>query len=271
MMKSFAGKSGLAWIVLAGALLCGAVMATQIAAQRTPAPPAQRGDSTPTTSADPFQIGERLTFRALWSKYEVNAAHIEFSVVERRNFFGRMAWHFRGIARTLDTVRLIYALDDQFDSYTEAASLTSLQYEVYLREQGKQQNAKWRMTLPGEQAPQGVTAARVAPGTRDPLGFLYALRAADWKTKPEMSAPVFDGQHLYQVTARLERSGQKISVPAGEFTASRIAIRVFQHGKELDRTRFVLYLSEDARRLPVMVDAEVPFTSVRIELTASRL
>ncbi len=65
----------------------------------------------------------------LLSKYALNAAKIETTVVEQRNFFGHAAWHFRAIAHTVDTTRALFALDDEFDSYTSAANLFSLQYE----------------------------------------------------------------------------------------------------------------------------------------------
>ena len=50
-------------------------------------------------------------------------------------------------------MHIVYPLDDQFDSYTEAVKLASLQYEMYLHEQGKQQNDSWRMTVNGDPAP----------------------------------------------------------------------------------------------------------------------
>src|ERR1700674_2597051 len=128
-------------------------------------------------AAVPFSIPERLNFRVQWSKYAVNAATLELSAIERREFFGRAAWHFRAVAQTVETMKIIYPLDDQFDSYTDTAGLTSLQYEMYLHEQGKQQNNAWRMISDGSAAPPNVTAARVAPGTRDPIGLLYLLRS----------------------------------------------------------------------------------------------
>ena len=175
----------------------------------------------------PFRSGERLAFGVLWSKYAVNAATLELTVVERRDFFGRAAWHFRALAQTIDTVRILYPLDDQFDSYTDTAKLTSLQYEMYLHEQGKQQNSAWRMSAEGDPAPPDAAAARVLPGTRDPIGLLYVLRAADWKSTPELHAPVFDGHHLYDIVARLEQASGQVTVPAGQFVASRIDVQVF--------------------------------------------
>jgi hypothetical protein len=124
----------------------------------------------------------------------------------------------------------------------------------------------------GEEAiPGGISAARVVPGTRDPIGMLYALRAADWKSAPELRVPVFEGRHLYDVQARLAEGGPSpIKVPAGQFTASQIRIRVFESGKELTDTSFSLWLADDANRTPVLIEATLPIGSARVELTSRR-
>jgi hypothetical protein len=216
-------------------------------------------------AAVPFRAGEKLAYRVLWSKYAVNAGNLELSAVEQRTFFGHLAWHFRAVAHSMDTIRLIYALDDQFDSYTDATLLTSLQYEMYLHEQGKQENSTWRMTGPGDPAPVNVTAARVPPGTRDPIGLIYALRTTDWKSTPELHLPVFDGHNLYEVVARAESSGP-VTVPAGQFTASRISVSVLEHGEPVSGTHFALWLAQNATHTPLLVEAEIPFGAARVEL-----
>jgi hypothetical protein len=120
-----------------------------------------------------------------------------------------------------------------------------------------------------ESIPNGVSAARVIPGTRDPLGFLYALRATDWKKTPELRAPVFEGRHLYDVQARLAESST-IKVPAGQFSASKIRVQIFERGKELTDTSFSLWLADDAGRTPVLIEADLPIGSARVELTGRR-
>jgi Protein of unknown function (DUF3108) len=229
---------------------------------KSPAVPA-----APVAVPVPFRAGEILQYRVLFSKYAVNAASIETSVIEQRNFFGHLAWHFRAVAHTMDTTRVLLAIDDQFDSYTSAANLFSLQFEMYLHEQGKAQTSLYRMTADGEPAPDDATALRVAPGTRDAISFLYNLRAADWQRTPELRAPVFDGRRLYDAVARIDTPQGAISVPAGNFPAYRIAIHLFDHGKELTDTQLWVWIARDAAHTPVLVEADIPFGTARIELT----
>jgi hypothetical protein len=247
-------------------ILCAClVLAAQSPRSKRPASP--KTSKSPAPAAVPFNAGEHLSFRVIWSKFSVNAATIQLAVVERRDFFGRMAWHFRALAQTIDTVHILYPLDDQLDSYTDAAQLDSIQYEMYLREQGKQQTSSWRLISDGSPAPANVTAARVSPGTRDPIGLLYMLRAADWKTAPQLRAPVFDGKNLYEVVAHLESSSEQATVPAGQFSASKISVRVYDHGQELTTTRFTVWLAQDATRTPVLVETELPIGTARLEMT----
>lgn len=250
----------------AALLACAAIgFAQQTKNSKKPAKSAAK-TASPAAIPVPFRPGENLEYRVLFSKYSVNAAKVETSVVEQRNFFGRPAWHFRAVAHTMDTTRMLFAIDDEFDSYTSAANLFSLQYEMYLHEQGKQQTNLYRMTTDSDPAPADVTAVRVLPGTRDAISFLYILRAADWQRTPELKSPVFDGRKLYDVVARVDTPQGTVTVPAGSLTGSRVAIKLFDHGKEMTDTRFWLWLAKDAGHTPLLIEAEIPFGTARIEL-----
>jgi Protein of unknown function (DUF3108) len=266
-------KANLGVWTIAASLLAALALCSLVSAQQSK--PAKRGKKTssaPATAAGPaaipvpFRAGENLNYRVLFSKYAVNAAKVETSVIEERNFFGRTAWHFRAEAHTMDTTRALFAIDDQFDSYTAAANLFSLQYEMYLHEQGKSQTNLFRMTGDADPAPPDVTAVRVVPGTRDAISFLYNLRAADWQRSSELKAPVFDGRRLYDAVARIDTPQGNVTVPAGNFPAFRVAIQLFDHGKELTDTRLWLWLTKDASHTPVLVEADIPFGTARIEL-----
>jgi hypothetical protein len=269
MLRTRAGFRRFACVAPLLAVLL-AVASTGLGQQSTSS--RKHGKSTPAPAAPvaapvPFQSGEILEYRVLFSKYAVNAAKIETTVVEKRNFFGSPAWHFRAVAHTMDTTRALFAIDDQFDSYTSAANLFSLQYEMYLHEQGKAQTNLYRMTADDAPAPADATAVRVTPGTRDAISFLYNLRAADWQHKPELRVPVFDGRRLYDVVAHIDTPQGTVNVPAGNFQAFRVALQLFDHGKELTDTKLWIWITRDAAHTPVLVEAEIPFGTARIELT----
>jgi len=188
-------------------------------------------------------------------------------VAEKRNFLGKNAWHLQAFAHTENPLRMMFALDDQFDSYSDAGTLVSMQYEMHLNEKGQTVDSVQRMSpAVREPAPENAIAARVLPGTRDPLGMMQYLRTVDWTKTPEVRSPVYDGHKLYDVHARLEARGEAVTVPAGNFNTLKIELRVLDNGAEMKDAHFVLYLSDTDARLPVLLEAVMPFATARVEL-----
>ena len=221
-------------------------------------------------AAGPLRSGEVLEFSADVAKLG-NVANLRLQIRERRNFFGKNAWHLQASAHTENPLRMVFELDDQFDSYSDAGTFSSLQYEMHLNERGEKIDSIQRMSSSGaEPAASNATQTRVVPGTRDPLGLMEYLRIVDWAKVREVRSPVYDGHKLYEVRAALARSSESITVPAGSFTASKIDIRVFDGGTELKDAHFTLYLANNAFRTPVLLEAVMPFATARVELVKEK-
>ncbi len=146
--------------------------------------------------------------------------------------------------------------------------MASQQYELHLSERGQKVDSVQRMvSSPQDAAPADATAARVPAGTRDPLGLLQYLRGIDWGKTPEIHSPVYDGRKFYEVHAVLRSKAAAVQVPAGNYTATKIEIHVYDNGAEMKNAHFLLYLSNDAARLPVLLEAVLPIATARVELT----
>jgi Protein of unknown function (DUF3108) len=216
----------------------------------------------------PFRPGETLYYRVSWSAFS-NAASVELSVPERRALFSWQTWHFRAVAQTLSPVATLFPVDDQFDSYTDSASLESRQFESHLHELGKTTDEVQHLVASGESSKIPGSSVIVLPGTRDALGELYSLRGVDWDHLPELRIPVYDGHDIYEMRARRDAAPESVTVPAGAFTASRVSISVFQHEKEVSAIHIAVWLANDPARTPVVIQATLPFGTLRGELTAA--
>ncbi len=224
----------------------------------------------PIVAGQALRAGEALDYTANVSKLS-NVANLTLRVVDRRDFLGKSAWHLQALAHTENPLRMVFELDDQFDSYSDVGTLTSLQYEMHLNERGQKVESVQRMTATGnEPAPANATAARVLPGTRDPLGMMHYLRNVDWLKTPEVRSPVYDGHKLYDVRAKLAGFSASVTVPAGSYIASRIDVRVFDNGVEMKDASFILYLANNAARTPVLLEATMPFATARVELLKAK-
>jgi Protein of unknown function (DUF3108) len=216
-----------------------------------------------------LRAGEILEFTANVSKLD-NVANLKLQVASRGNFLGKSTWHLQAFVHTENPLRMVFELDDQFDSYSEAGALASMQYEMHLSERGQKVESVQRMTAnANEPAPGDATAARVLPGTRDPLGLMQYLRNVDWAKTPEVRSAVYDGHKLYDVRAKLASTSASVKVPAGNYTASKINIRVLENGVEMKDASFTLYLANTTARPPVLLEAVLPFATARVELVKS--
>ena len=217
-----------------------------------------------------LRAGEVLEYSANVSKLN-NVASLKLQVAGRGNFLGKNTWHLKAFAHTENPLRMVFELDDQFDSYSDAGTLASLQYEMHLSERGQKVESVQRMTATGtEPASPDASETRVLPGTRDPLGMMQYLRNVDWTKTPEVRSPVYDGHKLYDLRARLAPGSEAVTVPAGDYRASKITIRIFEDGVEKKDASFTLYLANNTARTPVLLEAVMPFATARVELLSSK-
>lgn len=235
-----------------------------------PAPVGETKEGSEAGAGLPLRSGEVLEYTANVANLS-NVANLKLQVREHKSFLGTSAWHLQAFAHTENPLRMVFILDDQFDSYSDAATMASLQYEMHLNERGQKVDSVQRMTSTGkEPAPPHVTETRVLPGTRDPLGMMQYLRNVDWTKITEIRCPVYDGHTLYQVRSKVAGSSEAVSVPAGSYKASKIEIRVFENGQEMKDAHFTMYIANNAARTPLLLEAVMPVATARVELLHAR-
>src|SRR5260370_6634214 len=167
--KTGRAVAGAAAFVAYLALFCGDLaQAAQRKSRRNVKPPAARA---PSASPLPLRVGERLDYTAHFSKLS-NVETIQLAVVERGDFFGKAAWHLQAVAHTVNPMRIVFELDDQFDSYSDTATLTGLQYEMHVNERGRRDGAALRLTSDKEPPPPDPTPVREPTPTPDPPGVV---------------------------------------------------------------------------------------------------
>jgi Protein of unknown function (DUF3108) len=236
----------------------------------SPAPVAGKSSAPAADAGLPLRRGEDLEYTANVANL-TDVANLRLVVGAHKDYFGKNAWHLQAFAHTENPLRMVFVLDDQFDSYSDAENMTSLQYEMHLNERGQKVDSVQRMTDTGkEPAPPDATEARVLPGTRDPLGMLEYLRHVDWTKTAEVRCPVYDGRRLYDVRAKVVGDGEGVTVPAGSYKTSKIEIHVFENGEEMKDARFTIYLADNAARTPVLLEAIMPFATASVQLQMAK-
>jgi hypothetical protein len=216
----------------------------------------------------PFDVGEALHYKLGWGAF-ANAADVRVDFVERRDLSGVATAHFRASLHSAAPLRTLFPVDDIFDSYSDARNLDSRQYEFHLDEVGEKETRVRRLATTSTMRNVAAPRVIVPSGTRDPLGMLYELRMVDWKARGgEYKAPMYDGNDVFEVRVHVEVEKETVAVDAGNFQAVKLEARLFQHGVEVPKTVLTMWFARDARRTPVLLEAEMPYGKVRAELEA---
>jgi hypothetical protein len=213
-----------------------------------------------------LRIGELLTYRIDWQRY-AGAAVAQLQIVDRGEFSGANAWHFRAALHTAEPLRALYPLDDQIDAYASLTSLETREYQEHFLEFGRPRDTQASLVLPGQASDAPLPHVIVPPDTRDALTAIYFLRTIDWPHVSEVRAPVFDGENIYEMIATGEQT-ESVHIAAGNFQTTKVKVRLLGGNKEIADERFALWLANNRARTPVLCEANLPIGVLRIELTS---
>jgi hypothetical protein len=157
-------------------------------------------------------------------------------------------------------------------SWLSRERLASLRYEV--DEQVPMRRVKQRFELfPDERRWVGLTGSGASGPSGvllDELSSLYALRTLALAPGAEHRLDWhFDPRRNPVVVRALRR--EQLKVPAGEFSTVVVEMEVRDPGRYGGRGLLRLYVTDDARRLPVRIESQVPVAGqLVLELWASR-
>lgn len=219
----------------------------------------------PTPPADrPFKVGERFTYALTWLGIRAGTATLE--VAEAPPVEGRPALRLLTTAVSSPMVTKFYPVDNRVESLVDAETLLPYRM-VFRRREGKRNNdfdvtfnyATRTITSIKDGVPEQVP---LLPQTFDSISCLYYVR-----TLPSLTAaaPVAFNVHHdrknYKLEVRVEGK-EKVQGPWGTAEALRVlAVMPFQ-GIFLNQGNIQVWMSNDARRVPVMMKAKVVIGSV---------
>jgi hypothetical protein len=105
--------------------------------------------------------------------------------------------------------------------------------------------------------------------TQDALSAIYVLRALPLKPGEKMTMPVTDNGINYRV--QFEAGAvEQVRAPIGERSAIKIRLSVADDKNQPVGKNIAIWISDDARRLPVKLTAELPVGSFNLLLREAK-
>ncbi len=229
----------------------------------------------PTAQADrsvPFKVGETLTFDISWTSF-VSAGTATLAVKERRPAAGgRHAYYLVAEARPSSVISKLYSLYYKAESMLDTRTLLPSLATLYSDEGGRKRYKT--TTFSGGGAAQyevktsttATSSLKLPAATQDPLGAIYILRALPLKPGLSIPIPITDSGKSYTMRVRV---GDRETVKSGlgSLPALKVSMAITDSaGKATGTGGLTLWISEDARRLPLRFEAGLTVGSVQLTL-----
>lgn len=213
----------------------------------------------------PFLVGERLTYEVSWQDFLV-AGELVIETKDRRSFEGVEGYHVSAQAQSVGLVSMIgKKIDDAYESFIDTSTLLPFRAEKRMRHGKKRQDSSVTIDQEHRTARLGDgRSLRLPAETYDLASLLFAIRGMDLTTGKSRTFNLLEDDRLYAIRIEPE-AREKITTQAGSFDTIRITTRMADRANDkLSNLR--LYVTNDQRRIPVLITAEPAWGGVRVQL-----
>ncbi len=212
----------------------------------------------------PFGPGERMEYDVKFGALRVGSAHME--VVALDNLRGRPAWH---TAFWVQGGNFLYRVNDVYESWMDAETLSSLRFVQELEEGGK--DTERRFEIYPERAIFIQTSKKPPKEEKsvsqplDDGSFLYFLR-----TIPLEVGQTYDFNRYFRpdrnpVRIKVIRR-ERVKVPAGTFDAIVVQPVIKTKGIFSENGHAEVWLSDDERHIMLQLKSQLKFGSLNLYL-----
>ena len=180
-----------------------------------------------------------------------------------------------GIAQNAPWYAKVYTLDDRVRS-TWAPTGGSSAYDTWFREGRFQQDQEMRLSGDGihvgrrqlgdEGWREWSNDYPAHPGAEDPVSAFFRLRMLDLSATQRF--PVFSGKHVWTLEV-VPRERERLKGSAlGPVDTRVVELRTAHEGDLEQRGRFLLWVTDDARQVPVRMVVKTNVGNIRADLVA---
>jgi hypothetical protein len=217
----------------------------------------------------PIQVGERLKFSVRYGIVSAGDAYLE--IPEVKSYHGRPVYTLVARAESNKFFSAFYKVRNRIESYWDTTGLFSRHYSESRHEGGYKEQNDIAFDYDRGEAVYAKDGQAVAIPQRcqDALSSFYFSRT---QALPLGGSVVFDyhASHRSQPIEIRVLGRQKVETPAGTFNCVAIEPVLRAAGIFKNEGRLVIWLTEDERRMPVMMRSKVSVGAITVILTEFR-
>jgi hypothetical protein len=231
--------------------------------QGTPAAAPRPTLTRPDSTTYPFQVGERFQYAAKLGLLRLGTAWMSVTGIDTVRGHESFLFEFG-----LDAKAPFYKSTNVLQSWTGTQDLVSRRFHQDLVENGKPRKRYFEI-FPDSQFYTQEQRPGTKPTVTSPLddaAFFYFLRTLALEVGKTYKYERYFKKELNPVTITVVKR-EKLEMPDGK-EASCIILNpvVGEDGLFAPRSKAMLWITEDQRRIPVQIKAKLPFGSVTLRL-----
>jgi hypothetical protein len=226
-----------------------------------PVEPFQSTPSAPVPAAGP-PAAENLQYSIEWRLITAGKARLSWAATPGGGYQANLLLESAGL------VSKLFKIDDQYSSNLDAGLCA---HSSLLKTNEGSRHRETRITFDAERrkasylerdtAKNSVLASSeidIPPCVCDIIGALYRMRTLEMEPGQAGQVPVSDGKK--SVMARVEaQQREQVKTPAGVFKTMRYEAFLFNNVIYRRSGRVFVWLTDDARRLPVQIQVRLQF------------
>jgi hypothetical protein len=212
----------------------------------------------------PFGPGERLVFSIEYGPVHAGTATMEVSPMLA--YRGRSCYHIVSQTQSSPFFDSIYRVRDRIDTLVDAERLVTWQYRKVQREGTYSADHQTIYDQDGHRARYADhTVLTIPPRALDALGAFYFARAQKLEPGTSFFIPHHSDKRSFYLEVRV-LGRERIKVPAGTFNCVAVEPYVKDAGPFRHQGQLTIWLTDDARHLPVLMKSKVPVGSINAVL-----
>lgn len=213
-----------------------------------------------------FKVGERLLYDVKYQFLKVGEA--EISIPEIVDYNGRKC--YRAIFRvwSLPFFSIFYKVDDRYESYIDIEGIYPWKFEQRIREGGYKRDFYAEFDHINLLAITSEGVYPIPQYVQDVFSAFYYARTQDYSGKrvgETIKLENFYKDRTYPLEVKY-LGKQVVEVKAGRFRCAIIEPLIVEGGLFKAKGRFLLWITDDDKKIPVKMMAEIPIGNVIGEL-----
>jgi len=223
--------------------------------------------------AESYETGERLVYDISYLGVPAGVAVMEVveKVVLKKE---REAYHIVSTVRSNEFIDFFYPVNDRIESFIDVQGHYSHAIRVKQRQGGRKKDKVVRFDQVLHRAIQvknsKVRTFLVPPRVQDSLSALYYFRT---QNALEVGKSTFIDVHESKKNWKLEikvLDREQITTPLGTFKTIKVKAFVRYEGVFMDKGDVTLWLTDDARHVPILIHTEIKIGHISATLRAGK-